>query len=191
MITKLFPTSIYSIDDVLIENIESFKSCAVAILDQQPKNPGKFQANIGTTFWYNQQLHFEIALSLLARTIIPHARSFAEHLGYGKLDNLRVINMWANRVEKYDYHQQHNHHGALISGVYYLQAPESANIVFTAPDYDYDIITDTETEYNQHLAKLQCLPGRLILFKGITKHGYDCHNSDMPKISIAFNIGRF
>lgn len=190
MITTLFPTSVYSIDNFLIDKIEGFKSCVERILDLHPKNPGKFQAQIATTFWYNHQLQYELELAKLSQSIIPRASEFASSLGYNRADNLRIINMWANRVEKYDYHQQHNHHGALISGVYYLQAPDTANLVFTAPDYDYDIITDTETEYNQHLVKFQCVPGRLIMFKGTVRHGYDWHGSDTSKISIAFNIGR-
>ena len=190
MITTLFPTSVYSIDNFLIDKIEGFKLCVERILDLHPKNPGKFQAQIATTFWYNHQIQYELELAKLSQSIIPHASEFANKLGYNRSDNLRIINMWANRVEKFDYHQQHNHHGALISGVYYLQTPETANIVFTAPDYDYDIITDTETEYNQHLAKFQCVPGRLIMFKGTARHGYDWHGSDTSKISIAFNIGR-
>jgi uncharacterized protein (TIGR02466 family) len=190
MITTLFPTSIYIIDSFLADRIKDFQVCVEKILDLHPKDPGKFQAQIATTFWYNQQLQFELELAKLVQSIIPHASEFANNLGFSRADRLRIINMWANRVEKYDYHQQHNHHGSLISGVYYLQAPETADIVFTAPDYDYDIITDTETEYNQHLAKFQCVPGRLILFKGTTKHGYNSHRSDTPKISIAFNIGR-
>jgi hypothetical protein len=44
--------------------------------------------------------------------------------------------------------------------------------------------------YNFDHYNYQCIPGRLILFKSYTKHGYDSHLNEKDKIGIAFNYGR-
>ena len=47
-------------------------------------------------------------------------------LGYAG-ESVGITNMWANKVGKHDYHMPHVHGGAIVTGVYYLDAPKRCN----------------------------------------------------------------
>ena len=79
----------------------------------------------------------------------------------------------------------------MISGVFYVAAPETAFLKFKnlysdlyTPEYP-----EHTNELNFYEYKYNCIPGRMILFRSHTLHGYVNHLSDIDKISIAFNFG--
>jgi uncharacterized protein (TIGR02466 family) len=122
--------------------------------------------------------------------ILEKGTMFAEFLGY-KYD-LQISHAWINKIQTHDYHEMHNHAlggDALISGVFYVSAPNSAFIRFKDAVDSYSPVPPTAyTPYNNKHARYPCVPGRLLLFRSDVLHGYDSHNSDEIKFSIAFDL---
>jgi hypothetical protein len=121
---------------------------------------------------------------------------FSKQLGFSdkQLSNFDIQNIWANLIKKHDYHTFHTHAdcgNALISGVFYTAAPENAVLSFKnlysnlyTPQYP-----DNPNDLSFYEYKYNCIPGRMILFRSHTLHGYSAHLNDKDKISIAFNFG--
>jgi hypothetical protein len=97
-------------------------------------------------------------------------------------------------IKKYDYHNFHTHAdcgNALISGVFYVDAPTEANLKFKnlysncyTPEYP-----DIPNDLSCSESKYKCVPGRMIIFRSHTFHGYEAHLKETDKISVAFNFG--
>lgn len=190
MINLHFAQPVLCLDDFCLNEIPKLKIITKHVLDSKQKSSGTLKANIHTTHWYNQSLHRHEAYQPFCKKLISVAQKFAKDLGYERSSSINIINMWANEAGKHDYHQMHGHGGALVSGVYYIQSPPTAKLNFASLFEDYDITPDRKSKYSEIEVSYDCKPGRLLLFKGMTRHGYDAHNSDTSKISIAFNFSR-
>lgn len=85
-----------------------------------------------------------------------------------------VQDMWGMIYYKDNYATLHSHWPAIISGVYYPQAPEgSSSIVF--PDVNVTITPETND---------------IIFFPGFLKHKVEANN-DVERISISWNIKQY
>lgn len=195
-----FPTAILVKDNILLNELESFEKLLKDYLQKNKENFKKFYTSkhINNYNFSTTDDIFKNNLFLnLKNEILLNCSIFCKELGYSEeqISSYNVGNMWANLIKKNDYHGMHTHAGtgnALISGVFYVTAPQSASLMLENPYY-YSYVPEKPKNDNflnfKHI-KYPCLPGRLILFKSYTKHGYDSHLSEKDKISIAFNYGR-
>jgi uncharacterized protein (TIGR02466 family) len=87
----------------------------------------------------------------------------------------------------------HNHPNSILSGVYYLQAPENCGGIFFSdprpasrmlnpPLIDFNVWTLLNVSYKAHV-------GTMILFPSWLLHGVEMNMSEEVRISISFNIG--
>lgn len=194
-IDRWFPTIISCSDDNLLEELDAYYQYCDELTKDIPLSRPFTGSQLTSTFnqpmpMYDRPIENDIRFKKLFDLILEKGTLFAEFLGYKY--NLRISHAWVNKIQEHDYHELHNHAlggDALISGCFYVSAPPSAFIRFRDFTESYSPVPPTaSTPYNNKNARYQCLPGRLILFRSDVLHGYDSHNSDQIKFSIAFDL---
>jgi uncharacterized protein (TIGR02466 family) len=199
-----FPTCIFIKDNILLNDLDIYKK---QLLDFFVKNKSDTSFNgsrLTNNSFYNKNSFYadennifkNILYTNLINEIYNNCVYFCSKLGFSEkqIQNYGLQNIWANLIKKNDYHNFHTHANsgsALISGVFYVTAPETAVLKFKSlysnsytPQYP-----DNPNELSFGEYGYNCIPGRMILFRSYTLHGYDNHLSDDDKISIAFNFG--
>lgn len=198
MIDNLFPTTVYYTDNNCIDQLSFYKLNCLKILEEVKQEKHPFgESSLKTTFWHPTfgHLYKLTEFQNLKNEIINQAVGFLNFLGFPGIapSNVEFVNMWANLIEKYDYHAQHIHSTigrAYLSGVFYIDAPVGSTLEFGSPYRDsYSPVKPLVDNYsNYSLMKYDCIPGRLIMFKSNVYHGYNNHDSDEIKISVPFNL---
>jgi uncharacterized protein (TIGR02466 family) len=199
-----FPTAIFVKDNILLNELEIYKKPLYDYFEKH-KSEKSFNASILTnnSFFSKDSSYASqnnILKNLIFKNLINEIYNncvyFCSQLGFSEkqIVDYDIQNIWANLIKKYDYHGFHTHAdcgNALISGVFYVTAPETAILRFKniysisyIPQYP-----DNPNELSFYEYSYNCIPGRMILFRSHTLHGYNSHLSDKDKISIAFNFG--
>lgn len=97
------------------------------------------------------------------------------------------IHFWFNVNSKNGYNISHNHGGAFISGVLYIQSSETGSIEFEPLNYIYKI--NHPAWFYNGTAKYDPQDGDMILFPSYLMHRVEPNPSDKERINVAFNIG--
>ena len=108
------------------------------------------------------------------------------------LPPLRLYNLWFNVNGKANYNAIHNHHGAVLSGVFYVDVPENCGSIEFYRDDDSEYYLPELKEYNSFTKQKHVIdpePGMLLLFPGWTKHSVQPNRSQSDRVSISFNYG--
>ena len=109
--------------------------------------------------------------------------------------SLKLQNYWFNINEYGDYNDLHNHRGAILSGVFYIDIPQknSGNIRFQRDDdIDYYIPHNLIKKYNlNNGSSVSYAPmnGKLYIFPSWLKHAVESNRSQETRISMSFNYG--
>jgi uncharacterized protein (TIGR02466 family) len=109
-------------------------------------------------------------------------------MGHG--DRAFELESWVNIHDRGGFNFLHMHEAALLSGVFYLQAPDgSGSLVFRDPR---PLIIHASIEgawANAHNeVHLQPEAGMVVLFPPWLEHYVEPHENDIPRISISFNV---
>ena len=87
----------------------------------------------------------------------------------------------------------HNHPNSILSGVYYVQAPEHLGVIsFQDPRSAAQMLIPPVTEFSLWtLPKISYQPqaGTMLLFPSWLWHGVEMNRSDHLRVSLSFNIG--
>jgi hypothetical protein len=194
-IDRWFPTIVSCSDDNLLDKLALYKQYCNEITSDIPVCRPFAGSQLVSTFnqalpEYDRPVENDARFGQLFDLILEKGTMFAEFLGY-KYD-LQISHAWINKIQAHDYHESHNHAlggDALLSGCFYVCAPTASYIRFKDSIESYCPVPPTaNTPYNTKHATYQCLPGRLLLFRSNILHGYDAHNSDQVKYSIAFDL---
>ena len=108
-------------------------------------------------------------------------------------DHIKFHNYWFNVNSKGSFNRPHNHFGATISGVYYIDTPQnSGKLIFENPypvhEY-YGSNIDSFNEYNSTEWKIEPRENLCVLFPSYLKHYVESNLSNKNRISISFNYG--
>jgi len=196
-INLIFPTSVFIKDNILLSELELYKKNILNYFETNKSEKSFFESSLSNNSYFNANKIFrdEIFKNLM-HEIYNNCVYFSKQLGFSdkQIANFGIQNIWANLIKKYDYHFFHTHARsgkALLSGVFYVDAPETAILKFQnlyqnyyTPEHPENLNVLSFSEFNYI-----CCPGRMILFKSNTLHGYKPHLNDKDKISIAFNFG--
>ena len=107
-------------------------------------------------------------------------------LGYHYLENIKILDSWFNISKQDDYLQKHIHNGSLISGAFYIKS--NVNDVISFYDQiDVTQVPDRNSLISYSEYRLECKPGRLLLFKSSLEHGTPKQKNG-EKIVVSFNI---
>jgi len=198
-----FPTCVFVKDNILLNKLNLYKK---NILNYFEKNKARksFSESILTnnSYYNNNDSNFtmdNIFKKTIFKNLIEEINNncvyFCKKLGFSdkQIVSFSIQNIWANLIKKHDYHAFHTHADcgkALISGVFYIDAPTTAYLKFKnsysnyTPEYP-----DIPNELSFSEYRYSCVPGRMILFRSHALHGYDAHLKKTDKISVAFNFG--
>jgi uncharacterized protein (TIGR02466 family) len=113
------------------------------------------------------------------------------------LDSIAIPNkvhmhsFWLNINNKTNFNKIHNHRGALMSGVFYIQTPKNCgNISFERwDDSQYYLPEDLETRniFTGSAINIEAEKGRLILFPSWLLHQVEPSQTEEDRISMSFN----
>lgn len=106
--------------------------------------------------------------------------------------NWVVTGCWANINPAGGFHPPHIHPNNLISGVYYLQTPPSADsIVFHDPRPQAHYLAPVSTRLvaeTQAEIQIEAKPGRMLLFPSWLRHSVRPNYGNEERVSISFNV---
>lgn len=126
----------------------------------------------------------------LVRHLDLEINSCAKQTG---LPPLQLYNLWININPPGAYNEVHHHIGAVLTGVYYVEANEnqgaiqfdrSDNAEYHLPDY-----VEKETYFTSTRAKYAGKTGACYIFPAWLKHSVQGNTSNTDRISISFNYG--
>ena len=178
--------------DIPIQEVDYNKVAEQCYLEKS-KSEGRTVSNrIG---WQSHDIcaNSEIPnISNLIKTIEMYSKNIFQDYGIKKEFNVVIHNSWININTPGSYNEFHIHPNCVLSGVYYVSAPEnSGNVVihnnsimqFTNASY-LDI--NTKNTY-QHI-EYKPVNGKVIIFPSWLPHSVQPNNSKEDRISIAFNF---
>ena len=184
-----FPTLIWQADlpdsqkSVLSEMKES-------VLSIKEKNPdGVKKTNYGG--WQSKDYKsFSDKFKLIGNKLNETIKTCAEQIG---VPELNLKNYWININRYGDYNTVHNHRGAILSGVFYIDVPDEnmGNINFFRDD-DINYYLPPLEKYNNFTGeKATYTPksGRVLIFPSWLRHSVDGSKSEKQRISMSFNYG--
>lgn len=195
-----FPTQIYFTDLADAEALNrELKEHIYAWRDEDPG--GTFRTNVPQVGgWHSAtDMHTRREYDRLTIEIFELVQGVYEHLGYDPAFEPACDSMWANINPRHAYNREHSHPHALWSGVYYVQAPDNAGLLYISdPRPQAQVLTPyydlrRRRAETQHEVYYQPQEGRLIVFPAWLMHGVQPNLSDKPgregdRISVSFNF---
>jgi uncharacterized protein (TIGR02466 family) len=177
--------------DIPIQEVDYNKVAEECYLEKS-KSEGRTVSNrIG---WQSHDIYANSEIpniSNLIKTIEMYSKNIFQDYGIKKEFNLVINNSWININTPGSYNEFHIHHNCVLSGVYYVSAPEnSGNVVI----YNNSIMQfinasylDTNNKNTYPEVVYKPVTGRVIIFPGWLPHSVQPNNSKEDRISIAFN----
>lgn len=193
-IDHIFPIPIVEIqvDDVIINN-----SLRLVNKFVEDNNLELVDNALTTSFYDDKKQNFlgNVKDFNLLEVIEIESRKFMDILGYKSTGYIGVTS-WFHINTPGSWFNRHDHYGALISGVVYLQVPKnSGNILFHCP-FDARKITNTffefnkdrETPYNFNAIHYTPEKSKMFLFESWLNHSVLINESNENRIAVAFNV---
>ena len=185
-ILQLFPTCVWRYE---VADAGRLNARLTATLDEiragtpsRGKNPGSWQSP--------GDLHSRAEFRELTEAIVQALERVMDYLQI-KHKGLIITNCWANVTKDGASHHAHSHPNNLLSGVYYVSAPEnSAKIVFEDPRPQAHVMIPAYKSYTpQNTARqpFEAAEGVMLIFPSWLEHLVEEHKSERERISIAFN----
>ncbi len=187
-VQELFTTPVWIIDLASDEHVplnRALKAEIERLLTPRPKIP------LGANWQTEQTLHEQSAFRPLRDLADMAAKGAMRWLG---LENhpLVITGCWANINPPGAHHPRHSHPNNYLSGVYYVQAgPGSAEIVLSDPRPQSFVIMPGPKQFTARTANSRAIDskdGRLVLFPSWLQHHVVSNQSQVERISIAFNF---
>jgi uncharacterized protein (TIGR02466 family) len=151
------------------------------------------RSNVGG--WHSHdQLHRRDDMAEIRKVIGKTAVGCAEFMEFD-FDNFELVikEMWITKNKPGDFNKAHIHPNAILSGAYYVRAPENGgNIEF------YDPVparlmnvypVKQHKRINAQAAEYKAAEGLLLLFPSWLQHAVQPNRSNAVRVSISFNIG--
>ena len=138
-------------------------------------------------------LHTYEFMQPLMQWICEEAGDVFAELGIVRKE-LTIENCWFNINHSLNSHNQMHLHTGIVSGVFYLQAPEgSGNINFISSGMNqlwrgHMESAGRRNEHNSYTFTINPTPGQLYLWPSHVYHSVDTNSIDVERMSIGFNL---
>ena len=174
-----------------VEGIDN-KSIAEYCYKVKQEKPGVNISNRGG--WHSGELITPIpsALEQLFNELTVFVNDVPQR--YMGTSDLVLGNWWVNINGKHDYNMPHDHQNSVLSGTYYVQVPEEnmGDLVLHRGD-NAEFFLTSKVEKQPTMANAMSIPcpvkeSMFYLFPSWVKHSVDRNESDLERISIAFNF---
>ena len=155
--------------------------------------PEMWSCDLYTTFAYPQSLGLlkREPFSDLEPIILREATRFGHELSL-QIETYppRVTDFWVNIFGKGHAQDVHRHPNSIISGIYYVQAPEDAGSLVLHAPADDELMPPVERSnpLNSGTQLWQPVAGQMLLFRSWLRHSVMPNRSDEERISVAFDI---
>jgi uncharacterized protein (TIGR02466 family) len=195
-ITSLFPTLIYRAE---IAAGDRALAKAVGILAEQDRDGRRWcrrHGYVGYTSYasIDDLAARDPAFARLETAIERHAARFAKSLHWDLRGGVpRCDSMWVNRMPEGGSHTGHIHTNAVLSGTYYVTAPEGASplvfedprlpLLMAAPPRRPNAPREFQTQVSERPRA-----GTLLLWESWLRHEVPLNRSTTERISISFNL---
>lgn len=162
------------------------------IKDYARNTPGVVRSN-HNGYQSPPTLHTNPDLNELTTFIAETADVLIKNMGVTNYTNLIITDMWANINYGLNTHNQVHTHYGILSGVFYVQAPEgSGNLNILNPGMNClwpgHYKANSRNQYNAEAVMIKPKEGTLFMWPSYIPHSVDCNDVDVDRISIAFNI---
>lgn len=135
-------------------------------------------------------LHKEKILSDVWDFINQHIEVYWKELGLVQSPGIHYS--WANKYNNGGHAIMHNHSPYFISGCFYVykESDEQGNIYFQDPNEALasTLPQDDEHKLSQNCQEISTRTGELILFPSWLKHGVRPNETEVPRLSLAFDV---
>ena len=184
----LFPKSLYIVEDFMVDHLDLFEA-RIKELSKQYGTKSNDLLTVQSSIHTFDTLYEDAVFKEFADNVKAHSLEYLKELGLDYLSNvLHYSKMWFNISHKGEFNSPHSHGNSVISGAYYIKAPADSKIIFFKDFGEMMPSSRPTTELGKKVEKLDCTPGRLILFKSDFIHGNGVQ-SDGEKIVVSFNLG--
>jgi uncharacterized protein (TIGR02466 family) len=185
----IFKTTIFKSK---IKNQKYVKYFLNLLKKEQQNNKGKKISNVGG---FQSSQYTTLREDILRNVFLDPGKNFIEKLNPKKNLNLTLGDFWINSNLNKDYNLLHNHFGATISGIYYLEVPEnSGRLVFQNGDLSKMSSINFDYFHNEnYYSRYFIIPEKfdLYLFPSEAFHYVEPNRSFENRISVAFNLKVF
>lgn len=188
--TMLFPTPVGQYDNL---DLEICKKAAESVIDIIKTEDHYNHSHLGDVTYDN--LHLKDEFQSLVNLVNRYTQVFSNEVLGINFNDLTLSCMWSNTHNSGSYHPTHIHPNCFLSGVLYVQCPESdwpGNLELHDPrpaklGHYPDYVKESCLTREKEIIKPEV--GRLVLFPSWLPHSVDMYksNSKQPRISIAFN----
>lgn len=161
-------------------------------LNVREQKPGVNISNKGG--WHSNEVLLPIPEDL--EQLFNDLTIFVNDVGarYTGTKSLVLGNWWININSKYDYNAPHDHQNSILSGTYYVSVPDKnmGDLVLHRGDSAEFFLT-SKIQREPTMANALSVPcpveeSMFYLFPSWVKHSVERNNSDLDRISIAFNF---
>ena len=118
-------------------------------------------------------------------------RLIREGLNYN--NKLEISSSWFTKTHKGECSPMHDHKNCVFSAVYYYGDYDDkvANLIFKNPLVNltsYRLNVDKSNKFNTYDIEITPQSGSLLIFPSYVSHKIDVHKSEIPRLSLAFNM---
>jgi uncharacterized protein (TIGR02466 family) len=200
--TLYFPTMVYQYDVGSSEHLnQTLLDLTYAERERGIAVNKSNTAELGS--WHsNTNLHKDPAYGPIMTEVDAALSRISEELNYAKDQVLRVTSMWSIINPPGNGNRAHVHPNSLWSGVYYVQAPESAGKIEFIDPRTVIIMNQAKYETKKKRPR-ECwtkvnykpVPGRMVIFPAWLYHGVDTNMSKEKgragdRVIISFNVNQ-
>ena len=194
----MFPVHIamWEVDDLLREKVRARVAAWSESEDAKKQVTASPIEALETTFFSGRQSFLDDAgLVELKQAVLKNAEEYLRWLGIGEIP-VELERSWINFFRPGMQESEHSHDGSLLSGTYYVEAPENCGN-FVVPDpigarKSHRAWTKTNGTTPPTVTEMAYPPkaGRMYMFESWVPHQVTGNKSDRTRISIAFNFRR-
>jgi uncharacterized protein (TIGR02466 family) len=190
-IENWFPVQIGHVD--LDEEVRKATDAKVLAWLENNQPGHHAEDTLRTTYFGEKDLIQQAGLVELQEEILKACYIYLRTLGVAPPLSFS-LESWVNVFDHNSSEQIHDHFGAILSGCYYVKAPEGSGSFFV-PDpigerrmWGTHTFLETEDCTVKSHAIYEATPGRMLVFQSWMPHGVFRQAAQEPRISVAFNL---
>jgi uncharacterized protein (TIGR02466 family) len=170
----------------MVDKLKDFEENIKIIAAKKGTRSSDF-LTVKSSFSIYDKMYEDENFKALAKEIKKHCLDYLNELGLEHISpDLNFMSMWFNISHKGDFNIPHVHGNSIISGAYYVKSSKEHQITFFKNISNMMPPSAPDKELGKMIELVDCLPGRLVLFKSDLMHGNACQ-SDGEKIVISFS----
>jgi len=186
------PISTFVVDTKIVKNTTELVN---KFIDDNNFGHSNDPGELLTTFYKDKDFLGKLGDRALLDYINNTSREYLNLIGYDPQCYIEITS-WLQYNPPGSYFVRHDHYGALISGVLYLEVPEnSGDILFHSPletrrvsNTFFERVKKEDTEYNFSHVRYSPIVGEMLIFESWLQHTVRQNKSNGNRISVSFNI---